>query len=66
MAKDDLKTRLNDGLFLLDGAMGTELIARGVEAGKCNDYLCVEAADIVSDVHDSYIQAGSDAVITLY
>lgn len=64
MAKDNLKERLGDDLFLLDGAMGTELIARGIEAGKCNDYLCVEAADIVSDVHASYIQAGSDAVIT--
>ena len=64
MAKDNLKTRLNDGLFLLDGAMGTELIARGVEAGKCNDYLCVESPDIVSSVHDSYIRAGSDAAIT--
>ena len=51
-------------MFLLDGAMGTQLIARGVEAGKCNDWLNVELPDMVAEVHRAYLQAGSDAVIT--
>ncbi|GAG41651.1 unnamed protein product, partial [marine sediment metagenome] len=64
MSRISLKERINEGLFLLDGAMGTELIARGVKAGKCNDYLNIESPDIVSDIHRAYIEAGSDAVIT--
>jgi 5-methyltetrahydrofolate--homocysteine methyltransferase len=63
MDRMSLKERIKQGLFLLDGAMGTELIARGIEAGVCNDYLNVESPDIVLDVHRAYLEAGSDAVI---
>lgn len=59
-----MRERIRQGLFLLDGAMGTELIARGVEAGVCNDYLSIESADIVGDVYRSFLLAGSDAVLT--
>jgi 5-methyltetrahydrofolate--homocysteine methyltransferase len=59
-----LRERISEGLFLLDGAMGTELIARGIEAGKCNDYLNIESPDTIFDIHRSYFQAGSDAVLT--
>ena len=64
MAKMDLRERIKQGLFLLDGAMGTQLIARGVEVDKCSDYLNVELPDVVSDIHRSYFEVGSDAVIT--
>lgn len=48
----------------MDGAMGTELIARGIEAGRCNDYQNIESPDIVFDIHRAYLEAGSDAVLT--
>ena len=64
MGKVSLGQRIKEGLFLLDGAMGTELIARGIEAGTCNDYLNVESPDTVLDVHTAYLEAGSDAVLT--
>jgi len=64
MGRISLGERIKQGLFLLDGAMGTELIARGVEAGKCNDYLNTESPDIVFDIHRAYLEAGSDAVLT--
>ena len=64
MARINLPQRIKEGLFLLDGAMGTELFARGVEVGKCSDYLNIDSADIVFDVHRAYLQAGSDAVLT--
>ncbi len=64
MSRTSLKDRLTQGLLLLDGAMGTELIARGTEVGKCNDYLSVESPDVVMDIHRAYLQAGSDAVLT--
>jgi methionine synthase I (cobalamin-dependent) len=59
-----LKDRIRRGIMVLDGAMGTQLIARGVETGACNDYLNIESPDIVADVHAAYIRAGSDAVLT--
>ena len=64
MARTSLKERIKQELFLLDGAMGTELFARGIEVGKCNDYLNIDSADIVFDIHRAYLQAGSDAVLT--
>lgn len=64
MAKKSLKQKLAEGLFLLDGAMGTQLMARGIESGKCNEMLNIESPQIILDIHRSYIQAGSDAVYT--
>ena len=64
MSRTSLRERINEGLFLLDGAMGTELIARGVEVGKGNDYLNIESPDTVFDIHQVYLEAGSDAVLT--
>jgi 5-methyltetrahydrofolate--homocysteine methyltransferase len=64
MTRINLSRRIKQGLFLLDGAMGTELIARGIEPGKCNEYLNVESPDIVSDIHRAYLQAGCDAILT--
>ena len=64
MPEVGLIERIKQGVFLLDGAMGTQLIARGVEVGTCNDYLNISSPDIVCDVHRAYVQAGSDAIIT--
>jgi 5-methyltetrahydrofolate--homocysteine methyltransferase len=64
MSRINLKDRLKEKLFLLDGAMGTELIARGIRPGTCNDFLNVESPDIVFDIHRGYFRAGSDAVLT--
>ena len=64
MGRISLKERIKQGLFLLDGAMGTQLIARGLEVGKCNDYLNIESPDIVFDIHKAYLEAGGDAVLT--
>ena len=64
MARVSLREKIGEGLLLLDGAMGTQLFARGIEAGACNEYLNVESPEVVSDIHRAYLQAGSDAVIT--
>jgi 5-methyltetrahydrofolate--homocysteine methyltransferase len=61
---DNLREKIKQDLFLLDGAMGTQLIARGISAGTCNDYLNIESPEIISDIHHAYLEAGSDAVIT--
>jgi 5-methyltetrahydrofolate--homocysteine methyltransferase len=64
MAKISLKKRIRQGTFLLDGAMGTQLIARGIELSRCCDYLNIEQPDTIFEIHQSYFQAGSDAVLT--
>lgn len=72
MSKPNLSERIkqgprfagNQGVFLLDGAMGTELIARGIEAGVCNGYLNIDSPNIILDIHRAYLSAGSDAVLT--
>jgi 5-methyltetrahydrofolate--homocysteine methyltransferase len=64
MPRTSLKERIGQGLLLLDGAMGTQLIARGIQAGDCNEYLNIDSPQIISDIHESYIHAGSDAIIT--
>lgn len=55
------------GLTLLDGAMGTELRARGVHVRDYKSSLwaalaCVEAPDAVTQLHRDYIQAGADII----
>jgi len=64
MARTSLKERIKQGPLILDGAMGTELIARNIQVGACNEYLNIDSADIISDIHKGYLLAGCDAVIT--
>jgi methionine synthase I (cobalamin-dependent) len=64
VSRTDLKERVRKRAFLLDGAMGTQLIARGIEVGVCNDCLNVESPDVVRDIHRAYFEAGSEAVLT--
>jgi len=64
MSKPKLRDRIKKGVFLLDGAMGTQLFARGVAPGACNDWLNVQSPGIVQEIHLAYFAAGSDAVLT--
>lgn len=64
MTRPDMRTAIEKGVFLLDGAMGTQLIARGVEPGVCNDAINIESPEIIADIHRAYLKAGSDAIVT--
>lgn len=50
--------------LLVDGAMGTELFARGLTAGDPPEEWNVDIPDKVVDVHAGYIEAGSDIILT--
>jgi methionine synthase I (cobalamin-dependent) len=52
------------GVLLIDGAMGTELFARGLASGGAPELWNVEHPDRVQAVHGDYIAAGSDIVLT--
>ncbi len=64
MTRVALKERLLQGVFFIDGAMGTQLIEAGAPIGCCNDYLNIQSPETVKTVHQKYIDAGVDAVIT--
>jgi methionine synthase I (cobalamin-dependent) len=62
-------TVLNDllaerGTLLIDGAMGTELFARGLGSGDPPEMWNVDHPDRVTAVHADYVNAGSDIVLT--
>ena len=54
MSRTNLRERIKEGLFLLDGAMGTQLFARGIEVGTCNDYLNIDSPSIILNSHFLY------------
>ena len=63
--KDLLAAALDGDAFLLfDGAMGTQLQARGLAAGELPELLCLTHPETVTDVHAAYVAAGADVVTT--
>jgi 5-methyltetrahydrofolate--homocysteine methyltransferase len=48
---------------LLDGGFGTELFKRGFPRGACLETWNVERPEVVKEIHRSYFEAGSDAVM---
>lgn len=64
MSRPKLRERIGQGVFLLDGAMGTQIFARGIEPGSCNDLLNLTSPNLVLEIHRAYFEAGSDAVLT--
>jgi methionine synthase I (cobalamin-dependent) len=64
MTRQAFKSRLGKGVFVLDGAMGTQLFERGAAAGVCNEQINLNQPQIVQSVHQAYLDAGCDAVLT--
>jgi 5-methyltetrahydrofolate--homocysteine methyltransferase len=61
----NLLERLEAGERLVfDGAMGTMLIARGLQTGECPEEWNMSHADVVRDIHTAYFEAGCDIVET--
>jgi methionine synthase I (cobalamin-dependent)/5,10-methylenetetrahydrofolate reductase len=52
------------GPVLFDGAMGTELNARGVAPGRCLEELNLVEPVLVTGIHRDYIAAGADVIET--
>lgn len=63
----DLRQRLDRGeVIVLDGAMGTELERRGVpmDDAAWSAAALITHPDTVREVHEDYIRAGADVIIT--
>lgn len=60
-----LLERIAQGEVLIsDGAMGTFLHAKGLQAGECPESWCVSHPDAVQSIAAAYIESGSDIVET--
>ena len=62
--KEEIKEQLNKRTLLLDGAMGTMLQAYGLKSGKCSEEWNISHPQIVQKIHQEYIKAGADIILT--
>jgi methionine synthase / methylenetetrahydrofolate reductase(NADPH) len=60
----DFLEELKSAVVCGDGAMGTELMSAGVPLEVCFEELNVSAPDLVTRIHDSYVQAGARLIET--
>ncbi len=60
----DFLDRLKQAPLLADGAMGTELYARGIFINRCYDELNLSRPELVREVHRGYLQAGAEVIET--
>ena len=62
--KRDIRERLKAEVLLTDGAMGTLLVSRGAPAEGPRSPNSVAAPDLVREIHDDYVAAGSQVLST--
>ena len=55
---------LSERVLLLDGGLGSQFIALGLEAGRAPEWWNLEHPDRVTTVHRNYVEAGSDIIHT--
>lgn len=61
---EPFREALADRILLFDGAMGTEIYARGVFINRSYDEVNLTQPQIVRDIHGEYLQAGADVLTT--
>jgi 5-methyltetrahydrofolate--homocysteine methyltransferase len=59
-----LLAAIKERTLLSDGAMGTQLQAAGLEAGECGEHWNLAFPEKVESIQRSYVEAGSDILIT--
>jgi methionine synthase / methylenetetrahydrofolate reductase(NADPH) len=61
---DDLVSALGTHVLICDGAMGTMLHAAGISLDRALPELNLSNAALVSTIHESYVSAGADIILT--
>src|SRR5499426_2952782 len=69
---DRLRALLAERIVVLDGATGTYLQSRNLEAKDfggpalegCNEHLVLTRPDVIRDMHEGYLAAGADLIET--
>ncbi len=52
------------GHLVVDGAMGTEMFARGLKPGDAPERMNLDVPEKVQEIHQAYVDAGSDIFLT--
>ncbi len=60
----EFREQLSRRVIVADGAMGTMLYSRGVFINRCFDDLNLSAPDMVRQIHQEYVKAGSEIIET--
>jgi len=60
----DLEALLRERVLVMDGAMGTMLQQRGMMPGQCPELFGVENPDVLTEIHQQYLDAGADIIET--
>ncbi|TNE89237.1 MAG: bifunctional homocysteine S-methyltransferase/methylenetetrahydrofolate reductase [Deltaproteobacteria bacterium] len=60
----DFRKALAEGVILFDGAMGTELYAKGVFINRAFEELNLSSPDLIRGVHEAYVKAGAQVLTT--
>ncbi len=58
------KSLFGAGLFVFDGAMGTEIYRRNVFTNRSFDELCLSEPGLIRAIHSEYRDAGADVLTT--
>ncbi|PID57768.1 5-methyltetrahydrofolate--homocysteine methyltransferase [candidate division KSB3 bacterium] len=64
MTAQELRQRLEQQVFILDGATGTELQKQGLPNGVCPEQWVIEHPESILQVQQAYVDAGADAVFS--
>src|SRR5574344_393733 len=56
--------KIKEHPLIFDGAMGTVIYEKGVFLNACYDELNLTRPDLIKEIHKSYIDAGSDVILT--
>jgi len=59
-----LRELINNRGILFDGAMGTELIARGLSSGEVPEEWNLKHPELIMEIHRAYFEAGADIIQT--
>jgi homocysteine S-methyltransferase len=62
-ARSPFERRLARGVLVLDGAMGSELIARGIPADRIA-HATIDHPELVRELHQAYLDAGAEVLTT--
>src|SRR4030095_14064405 len=64
MIESSFLEALQQRVLLADGAMGTEIYARGIFINRCFDELNLANPKLVGQIHAEYLKAGADLIET--
>ena len=59
MTKQEFRELTKQGILLLDGATGSNLLMRGMPGGVCPEKWITEHPDVLTGLQREYVEAGS-------